>query len=71
MLKKLLIISSIFIAVTFVLEMAASFFTHNNIHPDDWKFGAPEKMTLFIIFAAYVLVVLNSINRFKKVRKNK
>jgi hypothetical protein len=70
MLKKLFIISSIFIVVLFVAEIAVSFFAQNNIHPDYWKFGGPEKLTLFIIFAAYVLVVLNSIKRFKKVRKN-
>lgn len=71
MLKNLLIISSIFVALSFVLEMAVSFLTQNNIHPDYWKFGAPEKGgPLFIIFAAYVLVVMNSIKRFKKVRKN-
>ena len=70
MLKKLLTISSIFIALSIVLEIAVSFYTQNNIHPDYWKFGAPEKLTLLIIFAAYVLVVMNSIKRLKKARKN-
>jgi membrane protease YdiL (CAAX protease family) len=66
---KLSIISAIFVILSIVAVVIISFMTQGNIHPDYWKLGAPEKVTLYLLLAAYGLVILISLKGFNRTKK--
>jgi membrane protease YdiL (CAAX protease family) len=63
---KVSIISAIFVISSIVAVVIISVFTQSNIHPDYWKFGTPEKVTLYLLLAAYVLSVFILLKWFKR-----